>query len=221
MRDAENTSYDLRYGNYRQLIGFSEGVYDTQDTFILPGFSLFGRGSSWVHTFINGRVYRRPGSILYIAAHPPSHICSPVHELLVCVGFIKVFEKAVITSPGLPGSELCAQKFGLRSLTFSKRGGADPSYSAVEPSPSSRGATSPRTLATLTSLPLLSHYFDVMCACLLRIANPYHRPLIVYLHTCIHKRMLRCHVRHDVDSPRSPLEGHGVLSVSESYRIRA
>ena len=46
--ETENTSYDLRYCNSRQMTGdfwtsdFSGGVYDTQDTFILSGFSLFG-----------------------------------------------------------------------------------------------------------------------------------------------------------------------------------
>ena len=97
MRDTKNTSYDLRYDNPRQLIGeywtsgFSEGVYDTQDGFILSGFSLFGCEPSWVHRFIGGRVCRSPESVLYTTAHPPSHTGPPVHELVVCAGFIKVF----------------------------------------------------------------------------------------------------------------------------------
>jgi len=59
--------------------------------FISSGFSLFGYEPSWVYTFTGGRVYRSPKSV---PAYSHTHIDPPVQsEPVVCVGFIKVFEK--------------------------------------------------------------------------------------------------------------------------------
>lgn len=134
---------------------------------------------------------RPPELVHNTVGHPPPNTGPPIHELVVCVGSIRVLKAATI-SQDCQEANTVHTEIRPQISDFLEGEGAPIIRTlrhSLDPSPE---ATSRRSLTTFASLPFLRYHFDAMCVHgrstreAIRLGT-YHHPIITHMnvHSCV------------------------------------